>query len=68
MPSVARTLALDHPLYGMRNLLSTGVTFCDMPAHSRPALNAISIDRSLCRFGPFKKKDWLEAHVLKDSG
>ena len=36
-----------------RSLSNTGATFCDMPARSRPALNAISIDRSLCRSARF---------------
>jgi hypothetical protein len=27
MPSVGRTLALDHPLYGMAKLIDTGATF-----------------------------------------
>src|ERR1700722_15052213 len=46
------------------SLSSTGATFCDTPARSRPALNAISIDRSLRAL--FRGREWLEAHMLKD--
>ena len=69
MPSVARTLALDHPLYGMaelikhrRNILRYARSFPPGPERNQHRQIALSL-RAL-----FKKKDWLEAHVLKDSG
>ena len=69
MPSVARTLAPDHPLYSMaeliehrRNILRYARSFPPGPERNQHRQVALSL-RAL-----FKKKDWLEAHVLKDSG
>jgi hypothetical protein len=69
MPSVARTLALDHPLYSMaeliehrRNILRYARSFPPGPERNQHRQIALSL-RAL-----FKKKDWLEAHVLNDSG
>jgi hypothetical protein len=67
MPSVGRTLALDHPLYGMAKLIDTGATFCGMRARFHPALNAISIGQfALSLRALFRNREWLETHVLKD--
>jgi len=69
MPSVARTSALDHPLYSMaeliehrRNILRYARSFPPGPQRNQHRQIALSL-RAL-----FKKKDWLESHVLKDSG
>jgi hypothetical protein len=68
MPSVARTLALDHPLSSMaeltehrRNILRYARSFPPGPERNQHRQIALSL-RAL-----FKTKDWLEAHVLKDS-
>src|SRR5512133_2809013 len=60
MPSVARTLALDHP----PNSSSTGATPCDTPARFRPAPSVIGIGRLPCRFAPCPRTRNGLAHTL----
>jgi hypothetical protein len=69
MPSVARTLALHHPLHNMaeliehrRNILRYARSFPPGPERNQHRQIALSL-RAL-----FRKKDWLEANVLKDPG
>jgi hypothetical protein len=67
MPSVARTLALDHPLYGMaelieyrRNILRYARSFPPGPERNQHRQVALSL-RAL-----FRNREWLETHVLKE--
>jgi hypothetical protein len=67
MSSVARALALDHPLYSKaeliehrRNILRYARSFPPGAERNQHRQVALSL-RAL-----FKDRDWLEAHVLKD--
>jgi hypothetical protein len=67
MPSVARTFAADHPLYSeaelieqRRNILRFARSFPPGPERNQHRQIARSL-RAL-----FKRREWLEAHVLKD--
>ena len=67
MPSVARTLALDHPLYSMaelvehrRNILRYARSFPPGPERNQHRQIALSL-RNL-----FKNQKWLDAHWLAD--
>ena len=69
MPSVARKLVIDHPLYSQaeliehrRNILRYARSFPPGPERNQHRQIALSL-RAL-----FKKEDWLEARVLNDSG
>ena len=69
MPSVARTLAPDHPLCSMaeliehrRNILRYARSFPPGPERNQHRQIALSLPALS------KRKDWLEANVLKDSG
>jgi len=68
MPSVARTLALDHPHYIMaelieqrRNILRYARSFPPGPERNQHRQIALSL-RTL-----FRNREWLEAHILTDS-
>ena len=68
MPSVARTLSLDHPLYGKaaliehrRNILRYARSFPPGPERNQHRQVALSL-RAL-----FKDREWRDAHVQKDS-
>jgi hypothetical protein len=68
MPSVARKLALDHPLYSMaelieqrRNILRYARSFPPGPERNQHRQIALSL-RTL-----FRNREWLEAHMLTDS-
>jgi hypothetical protein len=67
MPSVARALALDHPLHGMaelieyrRNILRYARSFPPGPERNQHRQVASSL-RAL-----FRNREWLETHVLKE--
>jgi len=67
MPSVARTLAVDHPLYSeaelieqRRDILRYARSFPRGPERNQHRQIALSL-RAL-----FKRPEWLEAHVRKD--
>jgi hypothetical protein len=67
MPSVARTLELDVPLYSKaelvehrRNILRYARSFPPGPERNQHRQIALPL-RAL-----FKNRDWLEAHVSKD--
>jgi len=67
MPSVARKLVIDHPLFShaelveyRRNILRYARSFPPGPERNQHRQIALSL-RAL-----FRKKEWLEAHVLKD--
>ena len=67
MPSVARTLAPDHPLYSnaeliehRRNILRYARTFPPGPERNQHRQVALSL-RTL-----FKDREWREANILKD--
>jgi hypothetical protein len=67
MPSVARTLPFDHPLYSKaelvehrRNILRYARSFPPGPERNQHRQVALSL-RAL-----FRNRKWLEAHVLKD--
>jgi hypothetical protein len=67
MPSVARKLVIDHPLYSQaelvehrRNILRYARSFPPGPERNQHRQIALSL-RAL-----FRRKEWLEAHVLKD--
>jgi hypothetical protein len=53
MPSVARALTLDYPLYSKAELMEYRRNILRYAHRFHPALNAISIGRSLCRCAPF---------------
>jgi hypothetical protein len=66
MPSVARAVALDPPLYSMaelieyrRNILRYARSFPPGPERNQHRQIALSL-RAL-----FRNREWLEAHVLK---
>ena len=68
MPSVARTLQFDHPLYSKaelvehrRNILRYARSFPPGTERNQHRQVALSL-RAL-----FRNREWLEAHVLKDS-
>jgi hypothetical protein len=68
MPSVARTLALDHPLYSKaelveyrRNILRYARSF--PPGHERNQHRQVALSLGAL----FQNLEWLEAHLLKDS-
>jgi hypothetical protein len=68
MPSVARVVALQHPLYSKadlieyrRNILRYARSFPPGPERNQHRQVASSL-RAL-----FADSEWLEAHVLKDS-
>jgi hypothetical protein len=67
MPSAARTLSFDHPLYSnaelieqRRNILRYARSFPPGPERNQHRQIALSL-RTL-----FRNREWLEAHVLKD--
>lgn len=67
MPSVARILAPDHPLYSKpellehrRNILRYARTFPPGPERNQHRQVALSL-RAL-----FRNRKWLESHVLDD--
>ncbi len=69
MPSVARTLALDHPLYSKaelieyrRNILRYARSFPPGSERNQHRQVALSL-RAL-----FKNKGWLGAHTVEGSG
>ncbi len=55
MPSVARTLALDHPLYSKAELI-------------RVQAQHLAIQVALSLRALFKNKGWLGAHTVEGSG
>ena len=68
MPSVARTLPIDHPLFlktelveQRRNILRYARSFPPGPERNQHRQIALSL-RAL-----FRDAKWLDAHVLKDS-
>jgi hypothetical protein len=68
MPSLARALALDHPLYSRteliehrRNILRYARSFPPGPERNQHRQIALSL-RTL-----FRNAAWLDAHVRKDS-
>jgi hypothetical protein len=67
MPSVARTLALDHPLYSKadllehrRNILRYARSFPPGPERNQHRQVALSL-RAL-----FRNREWLDTHVPND--
>jgi hypothetical protein len=69
MPSVARTLVQDHPLYGMaelvehrRNILRYARVFPPGSERNQHRQIALSL-RAL-----FKNQKWLDAHTVEGSG
>jgi hypothetical protein len=69
MPSAARTLSFDHPLYSnaelieqRRNILRYARSFPPGPERNQHRQIASSL-RAL-----FRDREWLDANVLKDSG
>jgi hypothetical protein len=67
MPSAARTLSFDHPLYSKaelleqrRNILRYARSFPSGPERNQHRQIALSL-RAL-----FRNREWLESHVLSD--
>jgi hypothetical protein len=64
MPSVARELPLEQPLFGKAELVEHRRNILRYAVRFRPALNAIIIGKLPCRFVPFSETRVGSTHIL----